>query len=140
MNIALLTAAGAAVLGAVGVVLVLTSRRRALTRRRVCRRVRRSAGSVAEHRCEAGEGGGERVLGRLGVADDECGRVGVRAVRVGAEPLDRQAARGGVGDDVLLAYAAGKLDERVQAGGDSRIRTWGACRRSATTNLSRRRR
>jgi hypothetical protein len=73
-----------------------------------------------EHGREAGDGAGEGVLGRLGVADDERRRVGVRAMRVVAEPLEGQAAGGGVRDDVLLTHSAGELEERVQAGGDPR--------------------
>ena len=44
----------------------------------------------------------------------------VGTVRVLAEPLQRQSALAGAGDDGLLREAVGQFDERVQAGGDPR--------------------
>jgi EmrB/QacA subfamily drug resistance transporter len=92
MNIALLTAVGAALIAAVTVAVLLRTRHRsarAAAPAAAASRAPRSAGSVAEHGRQPRDGGRERVLGGLGVADHERGTVDVGAVRVLAETLKR---------------------------------------------------
>ena len=67
---------------------------------------------------EPGQRGGVGVIGRGGVADDQCRAAAVLAGRVRAESLDRHVAGGGTADSLVFVLAGRQRGHGVQAGRD----------------------
>jgi hypothetical protein len=66
-----------------------------------------TAARVGEDRAQPGDGAGEGVLGRGGVAEDERGLMGLPAEAVRAQAFDGESALRGAGYGFVLGVAFG---------------------------------
>src|ERR1700722_15623573 len=75
--------------------------------------------SLVQPRAQPGQRRGVGVLRRAAVADDQTRPIGADAGGPEAvQPLQRQALRGGPGDDLAFRADSGQFQDRVQAGRD----------------------